>query len=111
MRISEQKLNAVYDRTSGYCHICGKRLSFCNYGRYGQRGAWEVEHSVARVAGGTDRLGNLYPACISCNRSKQHFTTRTARGWCGRIRAPLSVRRRKQAKTENAIASAGLGFF
>jgi 5-methylcytosine-specific restriction endonuclease McrA len=109
MRTSEQKLNAVYDRTSGYCHICGKKLSFRNYGLHGKRGAWEIEHSSARINGGTDRLCNLYPACIGCNRRKQHFTTRTARRWSGRSRAPLSVSRRKQVKTENAIAGAGLG--
>jgi hypothetical protein len=78
MKISEQNLNAVYDRTSGYCHICGKKLSFCNYGLHGRRGAWEIEHSLARFNGGSDSLCNLYPACIGCNRRKRHFTTRTA---------------------------------
>jgi 5-methylcytosine-specific restriction endonuclease McrA len=110
MKISEQNLNAVYDRTSGYCHICGKKLSFCNYGLHSRRGAWEIEHSLARINGGSDSLCNLYPACIGCNRRKGHFTTRTARRWSDRTRAPLSVSRRKQAKAENAVASAALGF-
>ena len=109
MNVTAARRNAIYDRTSGYCHVCGKRLSFVNYGRFGRRGAWEIEHSVARVNGGTDRLCNLYAACISCNRKKQHFTTRTARRWNGRSRAPLSVTRRRQAHWNNAVAGAGLG--
>ena len=110
MSAADDRLNAIYDRTSGYCHICGKKLAFKNYGRYGQRGAWEIEHSLARINGGTDRLSNLYAACISCNRGKQHFTTRTARRWNGRTRAPLSVSRRKRARLENVVAGAGVGF-
>jgi hypothetical protein len=110
MKASEVQLNAIYDRTSGYCHICGKKLAFKNYGRYGQRGAWEIEHSIARTNGGTDRLCNLYAACIGCNRKKRHFTTRTARGWNGRRRAPLSIDRRRRARLENCLAGAGFGF-
>ena len=109
MKISEERLNAIYDRTSGYCHLCGKKLAFTNYGRCGKRGAWEIEHSLARVNGGTDRLCNLYAACIICNRRKQHFTTRTARRWNGRTRAPLSVVQRHRARLENTLAGAGLG--
>lgn len=109
MKRSDDRLNAIYGRTSGYCHICGKKLAFTNYGCYGLRGAWEVEHSLPRVNGGSDRLCNLYAACISCNRRKRHFTTRTARRWNGRTRAPLSVSRRERAKAENALAGAGLG--
>jgi len=107
--VTRDRLNAIYDRTSGYCHVCGKKLCFVNYGQFGRRGAWEIEHSVARVNGGTDRLCNLYAACISCNRKKQHFTTRTARRWHGRSRAPLSVTRRRRARLENALAGASLG--
>jgi hypothetical protein len=109
MIVTGARLNAIYDRTSGYCHVCGKKVYFTNYGRFGRRGAWEIEHSVARVNGGTDRLCNLYAACISCNRKKQHFTTRTARRWHGRTLAPLSITRRRQARLDNALTGAGLG--
>lgn len=110
MRASEVQLNAIYDRTSGYCHICGKKLAFRNYGRYGQRGAWEIEHSIARTNGGTDRLCNLYAACIICNRKKQHLTTRTARRRNGRSRAPLSIEWRRRARFKNSLTGAALGF-
>jgi hypothetical protein len=41
-------LNAIYDRTSGYCHIFHRKLVFTNYGIVGAKGAWEVEHSGPR---------------------------------------------------------------
>jgi 5-methylcytosine-specific restriction endonuclease McrA len=64
-------LRRIYDRTEGHCHICGKKLSFANYAISSGRGAWEVEHSVAKATGGTNHLNNLFPACITCNRSKR----------------------------------------
>jgi 5-methylcytosine-specific restriction endonuclease McrA len=36
----------------------------------GERGVWEVEHSVARAKCGSNHGNNLYAACITCNRSK-----------------------------------------
>ncbi len=110
MQYAREDLRAIYDRTSGYCHICGKKLALNNYGRFGDKGAWEVEHSNARARGGTDRLNNLYPACISCNRSKGAVTTRTARAWEGRKRAPLSREKRRAARRDNAILGGGLAF-
>jgi len=65
-----------------------------------------VDHSNARSNGGTDRCPNLKPACIDCNLDKSNKTTRTARRWNGKTRAPLSREKRKQAKTENAILGA-----
>lgn len=109
MKCDNGRLNAIYDRTGGYCHICHKKLAFQNYACFGRRGAWEIEHSVAHALGGTDRLCNLYAACIHCNRRKQHASTRTARRWNGQTCAPLSAERRRQLKNENAWAGAGLG--
>ncbi len=109
MAYTDETLSAIYDRTSGYCHICGKKLAFTNYGKPGARGAWEVEHSVARANGGTDRLNNLYAACIPCNREKRDGSTRTARAHNGRTRAPLSRERRGAAKTRNALAGGAAG--
>ena len=109
MTFDRETLNCVYDRTSGYCHICRKKLAFKNYGSFGSRGAWEVEHSNAQANGGSHRLSNLYPACIFCNRSKGAASTRAARAKHGQTRAPLSAQRRKHAKAENAFLGAGSG--
>src|SRR5215213_669055 len=109
MGYSNERLERAFDRTSGHCHICGGRLSFCNYGVFGARGAWEVEHSIPKCEGGTDHLNNLYAAHISCNRGKQVTCTRKARAQYGRKKAPLSVRKRREAKVRNATAGAFLG--
>lgn len=109
MPFTNGKLNDIYDRSSGRCHICHRRLSFKNYGALGECGAWEVEHSNPRVKGGTDRLNNLYPACIFCNRSKGAASARYARAANGFIRAPLSYSMREQAMIDNAIVGAVLG--
>jgi len=109
MAYTDEMLSAIYDRTSGYCHICGKKLAFTNYAKPGKRGAWEVEHSVARANGGTERLNNLYAACITCNREKRDGSTRAARGRNGRTRAPLSRSKRAEQRATNTAVGAGLG--
>ena len=109
MAYSDERLEQIFDRTSGNCHICWGKLSFCNYGTRGGRGAWEVEHSKPKCEGGTDHLNNLYAAHISCNRSKQAICTRKARAAYGRTKAPLSSTRRVEAKSRNAIGGAFVG--
>jgi 5-methylcytosine-specific restriction endonuclease McrA len=109
MGYSIERRERIFDRTSGYCHICGGRLSFCNYGLFGARGVWEVEHSIPKCEGGTDHLNNLYAAHISCNRAKQATCTRKARAQYGRRKAPLSVTKRREAKDRNAMAGAAIG--
>src|SRR5689334_15780235 len=95
MRFDKQTVSSIYRRTCGYCHLCHAKLSLKNYGQPGKRGAWQVEHSVPRSKGGTDHLNNLFAACIGCNLDKSNRTTRTARGWNGKLRAPLNPSRRK----------------
>lgn len=105
MNREEAELRAIYERTEGHCHLCRKRLSFCNYGAFGKRGAWEIEHSIAQARGGTDHLNNLFAACISCNRSKGDWSSKTARRQHGYECAPYSSRKRKR----NAFLGAGIG--
>ncbi|HVV82860.1 MAG TPA: HNH endonuclease [Kofleriaceae bacterium] len=109
MAFDNDRLNDIYDRTDGFCHICGKKVAWSNYGVFGARGAWEVEHSVPRARGGTDRLNNLYAACIPCNRSKRDGSTRTARGRHGRLSAPLSASRKRAERRKSAICGAIIG--
>lgn len=96
-------LRKIYDRTTGYCHICKKKLSFKNYKKIDKKSPWEVEHSRPRSKGGSHHLNNLYASCISCNRKKGTFTSRTARSWNNRRKAPLSKVKRKEAKYTNAM--------
>jgi len=74
MQWDEDTLDWVYDKTGGYCRYCGKKLSRINYAMPGERGAWEIDHSVPLALGGTDYLSNLWPACIDCNRDKGTMT-------------------------------------
>src|SRR5438105_9622711 len=109
MAYSGERLSDIFDRTSGYCHICAGKVCFSNYGVFGARGAWEVGHSRPRCEYGSDRLCNLYAAHISCNRSKRARSTRSARAQYGRTRAPLSAERRAQAKVDKAVTEGLLG--
>ncbi len=109
MAFSKSDRRKIYDRTTGYCHICKKKLSFENYGLLGLKGAWEVEHSNPKSIGGTNRLNNLYAACISCNRSKNNNSTRSARARYGRTRAPLSKEKRKEEKKGNSFLGGVIG--
>ena len=109
MPFDSKQLDGIFRRTSGLCHICHKKLCRKNYGSFGSRGAWEVEHSVPQCGGGTHRSNNLYAACISCNRSKGKITTRTVRRWNGQTRAPMSSERRKSARDENTFVAAAFG--
>jgi 5-methylcytosine-specific restriction endonuclease McrA len=109
MGFSDEARSRIYDRTGGYCHICGRKVYFQNYGFLGARGAWEVEHSIPWALGGTDHLNNLYAACIVCNRGKGTASTRTVRARNGRSRAPLSRERRKEIRNRNGWAGAAIG--
>ncbi|MGQ0640956.1 MAG: HNH endonuclease [Gemmatimonadaceae bacterium] len=108
MQYDDERLEAIFGRTDDCCHICHRKLCYSNYGVFGKRGAWEVEHSNARANGGTDRLNNLYAAHITCNREKGTFTTRTARGWNGNTKAPPSRTARERARNESAVACSAL---
>ena len=69
-RFTTEELRVIYDKTNGQCIVCGKKLSFVNYGKLSGRAPWEVDHSNPVSKGGTDYLRNLNPICPSCNRSK-----------------------------------------
>lgn len=109
MAYTRTELKEIYDRTSGYCHICHRKMSFTNYGRSGQKGAWEIEHSVPRSKGGTDHGNNLLGAHITCNREKSNHTTQTARRWHRTSRAPLSREKKEKARASNTAGGALIG--
>lgn len=109
MAFDKQKQDAIYKKTDGHCHICRKKLARKNYGKHGTRGAWEVEHSNPRTKGGTNRLQNLLPACVSCNRSKQASSTQTARRKNGFKAAPLSRAKKKWNVIKGASGGALIG--
>ncbi|MDR2675532.1 MAG: HNH endonuclease [Opitutaceae bacterium] len=109
MKYEQKELKEIYHCTDGYCHLCHKKLSINNYGKIGARGAWEVDHSIPRANGGTNRKNNLRPACIFCNRSKQDRSTRTTRTQNGVTRAPHSKEKKKRIRKGNMLKGAAVG--
>ena len=109
MAYTDDELSLIFDRTDGHCHLCGLKVCFANYGRFGRRGAWEVEHSKPRCNGGSDRLCNLFAAHVVCNRQKGTVTTRTARAWNGRTKAPLSGQKKDGIRKGNRLGWGSVG--
>ena len=103
MVISTERLQAIYVKTDGYCHICHRKLSFINYGMNGAKGAWHIEHSVPKARGGSNHLNNLYAACVSCNCEKGARHTQTIRRRNGVSRAPLSRAKKERIREDNTF--------
>jgi len=99
-----ERLQKIFERTNGCCHICGEKLSFSCYGN-----TWEVEHSIPRAKGGTDHLNNLFAAHTSCNRSKGIKHTRTARAEYGNTRAPHSKQKLGELQAQHSVLGAVVG--
>lgn len=74
MGYDDETLSYIYDKSDGYCHYCGKKLAWTNYGCPGARAAWEVDHGIPLSRGGTDYLRNLWAICVECNREKSSMT-------------------------------------
>ena len=109
MKVDSERLNNIYDKTRGKCHLCHKKLAFKNYGAIGTRGAWEIEHSKPRSKGGTDHLNNLYSACIKCNRQKSNGTNYSIRSRNGVKKAPLTHKEKRKKVIKGTIAGAASG--
>lgn len=110
MVYTEERRRSIFNRTHGNCHICHGRLAFSNYGAQNAIGtAWEVEHSVPKALGGTERLNNLYAAHVTCNRQKGTMPTRSMRAQYGVTRAPHSKAKKDQMRDENMLGAGGAG--
>ena len=104
MAFEFDRLDSIFERTDGHCHICRNKLVRKNYGPVKAHGAWEVDHSRPHSKGETDHLNNLYASCVSCNRSKGNSSTRSARSRNGYKGAPYS----QSQKQKNVVVGAGI---
>jgi len=102
-------LQKILEKTDRVCHLCGSRLAYSNYAKYGSRGAWEVDHGVAWARGGSDHLNNLWPACIPCNRSKWVHSARSVRARNGLTRSPMSRAWKDRRLLQNVLAGSVIG--
>jgi 5-methylcytosine-specific restriction endonuclease McrA len=103
MGYDRDQLDRIFHSTAGRCHLCHRLLARKNYGASDARGAWEVDHSVAKARGGSDHGNNLKPAHIACNRSKQEADNRAIRRTHGHTRSPLSTKAVRAKRTRNAV--------
>lgn len=106
LRYSKETLDEIWRRTQGRCHICGKKLYRKYYGE-----EWHVDHSKPRAKGGTNHFNNYFPACSRCNSLKGKKSSRTARSWFGRKRAPYSKQKEKEIRHSNGTSGAIIGVF
>jgi hypothetical protein len=109
MNRNTERLNAIYDKTDGYCHLCHRKFAFKNYGIRNAKGGWHIEHSIARANGGTDHLNNLYAACIPCNEDKGIQHTRSVRNRNGVTRAPHCRTKKQQIRESNSTVMGSIG--
>jgi 5-methylcytosine-specific restriction endonuclease McrA len=75
MTYPDYLLRRIYNKTRGFCHLCGRKMILRYYGTWLPRG-WEVDHDRPSSRGGTDSYFNLLAAHTKCNRSKGYLTTR-----------------------------------
>lgn len=64
-RLSSAEREAVYNKILGHCAYCGEPIAL---------DAMQVDHVVPLRKGGEDTLGNMLPACRSCNHYKSTLT-------------------------------------
>lgn len=64
-RLTKVERQAVYDKMGGRCAYCGCDLPF---------EAMQADHIDPLRRGGVDDLGNMLPACQSCNHYKSSLT-------------------------------------
>lgn len=109
MAHTEERLNAIFTRTDGRCHLCWGGIDFSRYGDHQHARGWEVDHSDPRASGGTDRLNNLLPAHALCNRSKGARRNREIRGVHGRSRAPMPAGKQAEVRAERTVVGGVVG--
>jgi hypothetical protein len=80
--VNERKRNLVYAKFHGHCAYCGFRFA----------GVAEmtIDHIHARSLGGRGVIGNLNPACKSCNSRKGTRDIEWLRGCVAIVKSPLA---------------------
>jgi hypothetical protein len=101
MKTSPDQLRTIYERTNGTCHLCHKKVAPKNYGILNARGAWEIDHSLAKANGGTDHGNNCLPAHIRCNRAKQARASHVVRRQYGTVGVPHSKTQIEKIRQRN----------
>ena len=64
-KLTKAERQQVYDKMGGYCAYCGCTITLK---------AMQADHVVPLHKGGADEVGNMLPACQSCNHYKSTLT-------------------------------------
>lgn len=88
VKIGRKMQGAVIQRWGYYCWYCGRDLTADN----GTKARVTIDHQTPRSRGGLTQLGNLVPACASCNAQKRSRTVEEYRAWlCKSNRAAVLI--------------------
>lgn len=109
MKFDKETLDGIFAKTNGRCHLCHGDLTRSLYGDTGAKKGWEVEHSKPQALGGTHHMNNLFPAHVSCNRSKGTTSAAEVREENGVSGPPMSAERIEKKRGDNAATGAGVG--
>lgn len=71
---------SVWQKTSGRCSYCGVELTL----RGGHANTMHVDHFFPKSKGGACDMGNLMPACPSCNHTKHAKVAAQFYAWGGK---------------------------
>jgi len=63
---------AIFYKTNGVCHVCGRKLTFDDYG-----GGWVVDHVEPHHRRGISSWPNYLPACVVCNGLRWSYRPET----------------------------------
>lgn len=64
-KLTKAERQAVYDKMGGYCAYCGMPIILKSM---------QADHVIPLKKGGADEVGNMLPACRSCNHYKSTLT-------------------------------------
>ncbi|MFC1968067.1 HNH endonuclease [Chloroflexota bacterium] len=71
MTFSPDTIQKAWERQSGLCAACGKRISRPNRTK-GTHGSWQPHHRKPRKDGGSDFLRNCVLLCFKCHLKVGH---------------------------------------
>ena len=90
-RLTKEERQEVYDKMGGYCAYCGCPITLREM---------QADHVVPLHKGGADEVGNMLPACRSCNHYKSTLTVKQFRD---RIERWPFILERDNATYRNAV--------
>jgi hypothetical protein len=94
--ISKKVRQQVYDKYSGHCAYCGKKLDIKDM---------QVDHFVSHMNNkGIDDISNYMPSCKLCNKAKDSYTIEQFRSYIEQDAPRIHFKNNRKIYGEGAIA-------